>query len=409
MSNYLAVATVTAALRGMLRPAVMADVSGADVSIGRPQAYTTTPSPAVNIFLYHSQPNPSLRNEWQPTRRADGSVMSKPRIPLQLDYLFTFYGDGGKLEPERLFAVTARTLNGVPQVSRSEIQDVVADAQGIHAVYPFLADTDLGDQVELVKLTQLPMSLEELSRLWALFPDIPYALSIAYQASVVVIEDDTAVTAALPVQTRDIRVAPIAWPLVSSVESVAGPGQPIVAGGTIVVSGQSLIGGAGARVTVGGTPLAPSVATAARLTVQLLPAASGPAAGPVGLRVTQLEAFGSPPAPRASLSSEPVTFMLSPQVLAAQLTGPTSVGPDGYAATISITDDIPVQPAQAVDLLLADPNSHQTLRVVNAVDRPGPTFNLDFPVTRLPGGTYELVLHVDGASSTPPHPTVTVP
>ncbi len=67
MSNYLAVATVTAALRGILRPAVISDVSGADVTIGRPQAFTSTPAPAVNIFLYRSQPHPAMRNEDLPT------------------------------------------------------------------------------------------------------------------------------------------------------------------------------------------------------------------------------------------------------------------------------------------------------------------------------------------------------
>src|ERR1700694_1488550 len=110
----LAVATVTAALRGILRPAVVSDVSGAEVSIGRPQAFQATPTPAVNIFLYHSQPTPSMRNDDLPTRRSDGSVVTKPRIPLELDYLFTFYGDSANLEPERLFAVTARPLNAIP-------------------------------------------------------------------------------------------------------------------------------------------------------------------------------------------------------------------------------------------------------------------------------------------------------
>jgi hypothetical protein len=409
VSNYLAVATVTAALRGILRPAVISDVSGADVSIGRPQAFQATPTPAVNIFLYHSQPNPSMRNDDLPTRRSDGSVVTKPRIPLELDYLFTFYGDSANLEPERLFAVTARTLNAIPQVSRTEIADVVSAAQATHAVYPFLATTDLGDQVELVKLTQLPMSLEELSRLWALFPDIPYALSIAYQASVVVIEQETLVIPALPVQVRDIRVEPIERPVVTSVRATAGADAPIQAGTSITISGTALAGPAGARVVVAGMALTPSAAKPGQLQVQLLPAASGPPAGPVSVRVTQLEAFGRPPTPRAALSSEQVTFILVPRVVVAGLASAAVAGPNGFIATFRVTMDIPVQPAQAVDLVLRDPATHVPLKVALAADRAASTYQIDFPVTNLPAATYELVVHVDGASSAPPNQTVAVP
>jgi len=409
VSNYLAVATVTAALRGILRPAVISDVSGADVSIGRPQTFPGTPPPAVNIFLYHSQPNPSMRNDDLPTRRGDGTVLTKPRIPLELDYLFTFYGDSANLEPERLFAVTARTLNAIPQVSHAEIADVVSAAQATHAVYPFLATTDLGDQVELVKLTQLPMSLEELSRLWALFPDIPYALSIAYQASVVIIEQDTAVIPVLPVQVRDIRVNPIERPVVSSVTATAGAGDPILAGSSITISGIALTGAAGARVLVGGTALTPSAARPTQIQVQLLPAASGPPAGPVTLRVTQLEVFGRPATARAAMSSEQVIFVLVPTVGVAGLASTAVSGAGGYAATFRVTMDIPVRPAQAVDLVLRDPATHLPLRVVLAADRAVSTSQIDFPVTNLPAATYELVVHVDGASNAPPNRTVAVP
>jgi hypothetical protein len=388
---------------------VINDVTGADVSIGRPQAFTATPTPAVNIFLYHSQPHPSLRNGDLPTRRGDGSFLTKPRIPLELDYLFTFYGDSANLEPERLFAVTARTLNAIPQVSRAEIGDVVSAAQATHAVYPFLATADLGDQVELVRITQLPMSLEELSRLWALFPDIPYALSIAYQASVVIIEQQAVVIPALPVQVRDIRVEPIERPVVASVRATAGAGQPIVAGGSITISGTALTGAAGARVVVGGLALAPSAERPSQLQVQLLPAAAGPPAGPVSLRVTQLEALGRPPTPRAALSSGQVTFVLAPRVSAAGLASAAVLGANGYAATFRVTVDIPVQPAQAVDLVLQSPATHLPLRVVLAADRTAPTFQIDFPVTDLPAATYELVVHVDGASSAPPNHPVAVP
>lgn len=409
MSNFLAVATVSAALQRMLRPAVINDVTGADVTLGRPQAFTATPQPAVNIFLYHSRPNPSLRNEDLPTRRSDGSVVIKPRAPLELDYLFTFYGDSANLEPERLFGVTARTLNAFPQVTRTEIGDVVNAAKANPAHFPFLATTNLGDQVELVKLTQLPLSLEDMSRLWALFPDIPYALSIAYQASVVVIEQDFVIQPVLPVQRRDIRVNPINRPQIQTIVSAAGPTQPIVAGATLVITGTALSGPAGTVIKVAGTPLVPIAVSPSRLEVKLPVAAGGPPAGPVSLRVTQEDSFGSPPSSRETLSSEPVTFLLRPTVTAAALAGPAIAGAGGYSATFRITVDIPVQPGQAVDLLLTDAVSGQLLRLAGAAERSAPLTQVDFPVTKLPSGNYAVVLQVDGSPSAPPPRTVAVP
>lgn len=409
MSNFLAVATVTAALQRILRPAVLGDVTGADVTLGRPQAFPGVPAPAVNIFLYHSRPNAALRNDDLPTRRSDGSMVTKPRTPLELDYLFTFYGDSNNLEPERLFGVTARTLNAFPQVTRTEIGDVVSAATAVPPHYSFLATTDLGDQVELVKLTQLPLSLEDLSRLWALFPDIPYALSIAYQASVVVIEQDVPIRPVLPVQTRDIRVHPINHPLITAIFSDAGPTKPITAGSTVVITGSALAGPSGAVVKLAGAPLAPLAVAPGRLQVQLPAAAGGPPAGPVSVTITQEDSFGSPPTPRETLSSDPAAFMLQPTVTAAALAGPAVAGAGGYSATFRIAVDIPIRTSQSVDLLLTDPVSGRLQRLTSASERAGPVTQVDFPVTQLAAGIYGIVVHVDGSPSAPPPPTVTVP
>jgi hypothetical protein len=51
-----------------------------------------------------------------------------------------------------------------------------------------LGTSDLAEQAELVKLTPVPMGLEELHNLWFGFFQAPYFLSMVYQASVVLIE-----------------------------------------------------------------------------------------------------------------------------------------------------------------------------------------------------------------------------
>jgi hypothetical protein len=46
-------------------------------------------------------------------------------------------------------------------------------------------------QIENVKLTPISLSLEELSNLWSVFFQVPYALSVAYEAAAVLIEPGT--------------------------------------------------------------------------------------------------------------------------------------------------------------------------------------------------------------------------
>jgi hypothetical protein len=56
MSNDLAIATVTATLHELLRPAVEAEVQGADVSMARPDEIGDFDTPGVYIFIYQVSP-----------------------------------------------------------------------------------------------------------------------------------------------------------------------------------------------------------------------------------------------------------------------------------------------------------------------------------------------------------------
>ena len=95
MSNFLAIATVTAALKVALENALAVDTSGMshDVIIGRPDAIENNGNTAgVNIYLYQVTPNTAWRNADLPTRNAAGILVQRPRIALDLHYLLTFYG-----------------------------------------------------------------------------------------------------------------------------------------------------------------------------------------------------------------------------------------------------------------------------------------------------------------------------
>lgn len=64
-----------------------------------------------------------------------------------------------------------------------------------------LSDTDLHEQFERIRITPLPVSVDELSKLWTMF-QTQYRVSAAYEATVVLIDSRRPVKAPLPVLRR---------------------------------------------------------------------------------------------------------------------------------------------------------------------------------------------------------------
>ena len=196
MSNSLAIATVSAALAAVITKSIQEVVSGANVVIGRPQA---TPSAeaahSVQLCLYQVSPNAALRNADLPTRDSAGKLRQKPQVALDLHYLLAFNGDEKEFEPQRMLGAVVRDLHANPILSADILSDAIAS-------WPVLSGSNLDKAIEQIKLTHLALSLEELSKLWSVFFQTPYALSIAYHASVVLIEAEENAALAPPVLQR---------------------------------------------------------------------------------------------------------------------------------------------------------------------------------------------------------------
>ena len=194
MSNALAIATVTTTLAQVVRTAIQSVVPGSDVLTERPNG-TPPGGPRVRLFLHQVSPNVALRNNDLPTRAANGTVTKRPTAALDLHYLLAFYGNETELEPQRMLGAAVRDIHAKPVLMRQMIEDAVSSA-------PFLTGSNLADAVEQIKFSPLPLSLEELSKLWSVFFQAPYALSVAYQGTVVLIESEENVSTALPVLRR---------------------------------------------------------------------------------------------------------------------------------------------------------------------------------------------------------------
>jgi hypothetical protein len=414
MSNFRAIATVSATLQRTLQEAVQADVGGALVTTVRPAEGDDTDLPAtgVNLFLYQVTTNPSWRNADLPTRRDDGQVIQRPQAALNLHYLLSFYGGDLTLEPQRLLGSTMAYLHSQPLLTRAQIQAAVGDA-----AKPFLADSDLANQVDLVRFTPLPMTLEELSRLWSLFVEVSYVLSIAYQAAVVLVEPDVSPRPALPARDFSLATLPLPKPFVRRVVAEAGETAPILRGGAVAAEGDALRADAVA-VEIDGAPVTPAQVLDDRVVVPLPPDL---AAGPHVLVVRHGALLGSPAVSHLAFSSNPAAFVMQPAITQTngaydiEISDVTGAGPDPRAATVVIGVEPPVAARQTATLeMLAGAEVRHTFM---AAPRDGAASELTFAISGVTAGVYLFRVRVDGAQSpldldaggTPIAPEETIP
>jgi hypothetical protein len=396
VSNFLAIAAVTASLSHVLQAAVGADVPGATVTTVRPDGATAaTHPPIVNLYLYQVSSNAAMRNSDVPTRRSDGSLVQAPVAALDLHYLLTFYGDDAQLQPQRLLGSTVRALHTRPVLTRDVIQAAITDPTFASSV----GQSDLGQQTERVKITPLHLSLEELSKVWSVFFQTPYALSAAYRAETVLIESEVRPTAPnLPVRQPSVFVVPFRPPVIDRIGAAAGPEQPILVGSTLVIQGQRLRGEA-TQVRVGGQVLTPPSADITDSRISLaLPA--GLRAGVQGAQVLRPMQMGTPPTPHRGFESNVAAFVLRPSI-SVGVGNVTGSGPQPRSADLSIAFQPAVGRDQRVVLLLNELGSVGAFTFI-APPRDAPEAeNITFAVAGLPAGSYLVRVQVDGAESPP--------
>jgi hypothetical protein len=404
VSNSLAISAVTSSIRYVLERSLqvahIGAVGGARVTTLRPNALGETDlagTAGVNVFCFLATPNHAWNLSDLPTRRGDGSLSARPVAALDLHYLMTCFGDEERLEPQRLLGRTVVALKVTPVLTR----DVVAAAlqlYGAETETSFLTGSDLADEIELVKLSPTPLSLEEMSKLWGVL-DTPYLLSLTYLATVVLVAADIAPTVALPVRQRLLTVTPASPPRLESV-GTDPPDQPVRTGTTLVLSGGGLVPTAAGTTSVGIGPaeLPPQPGgTAQALRVTLDDSV------PAGLHVLTVRhrsvpgPGGSPPA-RVTASSNAVPLLVRPVVSAGAVD----------ATTVTFPVVPPLQAGQRASVLLGrlgggapdDPAGVTiTAPPVSAAD--APETSVAVPRTDIPDGTWLVRVQVDGAESLP--------
>ncbi|MDD2754128.1 MAG: DUF4255 domain-containing protein [Methanothrix sp.] len=386
MSNFLAIATVTEALRQLLDEVVKEDVSGATATAVRPASNgSELAQVGVNVYLYQASPNVSWRNEDLPSRREDGTAIQRPRAALDLHYLLNFYGDEKKLEPQRVMGSVLQVLHSQSILSRQQIQKAVQSVD-------YLRDSDLAEEMERVKFTPIPLSVEELQNLWSGLFQSPYSLSVAYQGSVIFIEGRVSIQKPLPVRGRNLYAATFRPPVIEQVMAEEGAGRPIVAGTTLVVRGRNLLGDV-TTLAIDEEEISPSdILELQNQEIKFRLPSPLKRAGLLGLQVIHKRMMGSPPTPHQGDESNLAAFVLRPQITV-----------DEARKLVHINPEVGTNQRLVLHLNEMPPGASHTLplraRSFLMPSRNATISEISIPADDLGAGDYLVRVEVDGAES----------
>lgn len=404
MSNPLAIAAVTATLRNLLLQGLTDDGFGDDVIVTTQPLDKTRGNNAnqgnqVNLFLYQTQLSASWRNSDMPGVKP-GETGHAP-LPLNLYYLLTAYGpdnDDVDLIGHQLLGRAMSVLHDNPVLGMAQIEAA-------------LPDTDLHRQLERVRITPQPLSLEDMSKLWTTF-QTQYRTSISYEVSVVLIESKRPTRTPLPVLQRgrtdqgvDTTTSPS--PLLRQVR-VANQKPTAELGDRFTLLGEQLDSADALTVQLRHplltnplllTPLPERKAT--ELQVQLPNLVDTP-----GVSGEWLAGFFtlSLLVQRTDLptwTTNEIPLAVAPRITISAPAAASGAIPEAPQGDVSITlDCIPqVRPGQRVMLLFGD--LQIPVEVIPTPAAPTLATTLTFLVKNARPGTYVLRLRVDGVDSMP--------
>lgn len=395
MSNTLAIAATTSTLRNLLLaqiPALDADLSDLEVTIQPPDlARKGITKAQLNLFLYQTVVNGAWRNLDMPRQVRPGETGAPP-LALNLHYLITAYGRG-ETDSD---GTGHRVLGGAMSV----LHDHTVLGHG--EIAASLANNDLAGQFERLRITPLPIGIEEMSKLWTVF-QTQYRVSAAYEVTVVLIDSRTPVKAALPVLTRgpgDQGVATVTGPAPTlgeirppNLQPAARQGEDIALLGQQLQSANTVVRFTTTRLSQPIDLVPQPGGSATELTVHLpdktedATALSTWAPGfyTVALVVTHP---GVPP-----LVSNPIAFALAPRITVAPNTAPAGT------LNLTMTCEPRIAPDQRV-LLIFGEQQLAPASISTPADVTQPT-TLNFTVPGVGAGSYVVRLRVDGADSIP--------
>ena len=399
MSNPNAIAAATACLRAVLldkMPQLDGTLSDLEVTVQPPDlARKGLTKAQLNIFLYHTALNAAWRNMDLPSQ-ASGGERGTPPLALNLYYMITAYArednDNVDLSSHRVLCSAMAVLHDYPLLKKADIDSA-------------LPDSELALQLERVRVTPQPLSVDEIYKLWTAY-QAPYRISAAYELTVALVDSRQAQASAPPVLRRgqqDRGVFALAAAGAQLTAWRAANGQPAARlGEDLLIVGEHLDAGAdvvrfeGVRFDASITLAPRAGGTAGQLVVRLPAAGPAPddplanahwAPGFYSLSVTT----SAPDTP--DFSSNQLGFALAPVITVS----PLAATPGNFVLTVQCTPQL--RAGQQVRLIFGK-RQVAPLSIAAPAD-PALATTLTFQLTGVGAGVYLARLRVDGVDSIP--------
>jgi hypothetical protein len=426
LSNALAIGAVTAVLRDLLNnglidhdvPAAVGDVTVSALPLDRVVSSSNGDDQnQLNLFLHRVTPNLGWRNASLPTFDQNGRRVSNTPLALDLHYLLTAYGSED-FHAEILLGYAMQLIHETPVLSREAIRRALGAPSPVGGdilppTFRALSAAELADQVEQIKLSPESLDTEEISKLWAAFQSA-YRTTVAYQATVVLIEGRHPIRSAQPVlkrgeEDRGALVGASPKSPFPMLEEVVPPNQeevpperrqPIARlGETFALRGQNLEADVVAvrfdhRLL--DEPIEVEIRDSARTPTELsVRVPNAPARWPAGLygMTVALRSEGEDGQNTDALerTTNALPLLLAPKIANDLMPAEVVRGPDG-TVNLRLRCSPQVRPQQRVSVLVGD-------REVFANDHPQPTATLNFEIRNAPLGEHRLRLRVDDVDS----------
>jgi hypothetical protein len=177
MSDFRAIQGVSTTLKALIEDRcqnkIKVTIAPPDVSIDG------IDGTRVNLFLYRVTENGSLKNQEIPGVGYPRDY-GHPPLSLDLHYLLTVLGinDSDESTAQQILGDVMRVLHDYSVITDSLLKRQSEDR---------ILDASLQGQFEKIKITQAPISLEDITKIWTSLTK-PYRLSVAYNVNVVQIE-----------------------------------------------------------------------------------------------------------------------------------------------------------------------------------------------------------------------------
>jgi len=274
---------------------------------------------------------------------------------------------------------------------------VLSAADIVTATQTLLPASDLDQQIERIRITFQPLSVEEVYRLWTGFAT-QYRLSAAYELAVTLIESTRAARTPVPALTRGrndqgFDAQANLLPPLPGLLAIVPPNRQPSAGlnDAVTITGYHLDG---SNVSVrfnhalwsAPVDVKPDAgATATQLTVTI---PDDPTTWPAGFYAVEVQV--QRPGETFLRTTNQLALSIAPRITLAHTS--TATANQAYTVTNTVTSVPDIWPSQRAALLFGD-------QEIAAPDHPAQTGTLTFVADNVAAGDYLVRLRVDGVDS----------